>query len=136
MTSNPGSVYQEIADRLASLGGFFVGDPPNATPPPYTFVWGPGMIQDAPTFGGLRTVDRRLHVTVVHTTPNNALLLASQAEELLSGFVPTVDGWVFSPLTVTGSEPVQTAHSVVETDTNRSAAWLVLHVRLRGQQIG
>ena len=133
---SPAAAYTAIKNRLTSLGGSFVGDPPDAAPLPYSFVWGPPLILGDPTVGGMTVVDRRVHVTVVHSTANNVLRMASEVEGLLAGWSPSVVGWRFHALQVVGSESVRTPHSIIETNTNRSPAWVVLHVRVRGQKSG
>ena len=128
-------VYQRISTKLGDKLTTFIGDPPEAAEPPYAFVWGPPLILNTPLAGDSKQLlDALLNVTVVHSTPNNVLLLAGQVRDALTGFIPEVDGWGFSPIRVTGSQPVLTPHSVVDTDTNRSPAWVVLHLRVRGQQ--
>ena len=126
-------VYKRVDERLATLGvPVFIGDPPNAVPPPYLFVWGPLPARQEILMSGSRVeVDSPINVTVVHTSPANTLKLASQVESLLAGWTPHIDGWRIFSLTIEESQPVQTPRGSFEADTNRYPAWLVLSLRLR-----
>lgn len=125
-------VYKQVADQLSSLGGSYVGDPPDAALVPYSFVWGPAPVKASSLMAGNRGEARfTMHATVVAHSPANALALAGQAEELLAGFTPTIEGWRVFPLDVTGSEPVQTQRGSFDATANRLPAWVVLHIQVQ-----
>lgn len=125
-------VYKQVADRLSSLGGSYVGDPPDAAQVPYVFVWGPAAVKASSLMAANRgETSFTMHATVVAHSPANTLALAAQAEELLAGFTPTIEGWRVFPLDVTGSEPVQTQRGSFEPTTNRYPAWVVLHIQVQ-----
>lgn len=130
-------IYKRMSDQLSTLADSFIGDPPNAAPIPYTFVWGPYPTKESSSLAGVRgEVDFTAHVTVVAASPANVLQLASQVEAILDDAEPIVAGWKVFPLVVAGSEQVQTSRGIFEADTNRFPAWVVMHVHVRAVRIG
>ena len=127
--------YQRVADLLAGLGSSFVGDPPNAVVPPYTFVWGPlPTTADEAVGTGLQVVDATLNVTCVAASPANTLRLADQASGLLEDAQISVPGWHVAPLQVVGSTHVQTERGTFSPEANRLPSIVVLRVRLRASK--
>ena len=127
--------YQRLTGLLTGLGDSFVGDPPNAVVPPYTFVWGPlPTTADEAVGTGLQVVDATLNVTCVAASPANALKLASDAAGLLQDAQISILGWHVDPLMVVRSTHVQTERGAFDAPANRLPALVVLDLRLRASK--
>lgn len=127
----------EIQERLASLVfqgrkvPAFIGDPPSAAVPPYTFVWARKPVQVSEDVGGCtREIDEQVSATVAAQSTVNALALAELVAEALDGYQPQVQGWNFSPLRHVGATDIQTDRTSVIEGTNMHPSWCVLRFRV------
>lgn len=108
----------------------FVGDPPSNPGLPFVFVWGPPTLPKSEAMSGCGgDVDVRLHVQVVAATTANVLDLADQVTALLTGEVPTVDGWRCFPLAHVGVTEVRADNSTVGAPANRAPRYCTVTFR-------
>lgn len=103
----------------------YVVEAPSLPTYPYVIVWGsagqPGI---EPGVAGSSDMSDLLGVTVVDTTPENALIAAAAVRAVLDGAHPTVTGravW----LSLTSSEPVTVDRDVTLPATNRHPGYVV-----------
>lgn len=129
-------IMTQMRARLASLTSAgstvkaFVGDPPGNPGMPFVFVWGPPSLATSEAMSGCGgDVDVRLHVQVVAATTANVLDLADQVTALLTGEVPTVDGWRCFPLKHVGVTDVRSDNSTVGVPANRSPRYCTVTFR-------
>ena len=132
------AIMTQIRARLATLTSAgasvkaFVGDPPSNPGLPFVFVWGPPTLATSDAMSGCGgDVDVRLHVQVVAATTANVLDLADQVAALLTGEVPTVEGWRCFPLKHVGVTDVRSDNSTVSAPANRSPRYCTITLRAR-----
>lgn len=110
----------------------FVGDPPSNPGLPFVFVWGPPTLATSEAMSGCGgDVDVRLHVQVVAPTTANVLDLADQVTALLTGEIPTVEGWRCFPLSHVGVTEVRADNSTVGTQANRAPRYCTVTFRVQ-----
>lgn len=110
----------------------FIGDPPGNPGLPFVFVWGPPTLAKSEAMSGCGgDVDVRLHVQVVAATTANVLDLADQVTALLTGEVPTVEGWRCFPLAHVGVTDVRADNSTVGTQANRAPRYCTVTFRVQ-----
>lgn len=108
----------------------FIGDPPGNPGLPFVFVWGPPTLAKSDAVSGCGgDVDVRLHVQVVAATTANVLDLADQVTALLTGEVPTADGWRCFPIAHVGVTDVRSDNSTVGAPANRAPRYCTVTFR-------
>lgn len=130
------TIMNQMRARLTTLTSTgasvkaFVGDPPSNPGLPFVFVWGPPTLATSEAMSGCGgDVDVRLHVQVVAATTANVLDLADQVTALLTGEVPTVDGWRCFPLAHVGVTEVRADNSTVGAPANRAPRYCTVTFR-------
>ena len=130
--------YQAITNRLATLTASgkpvpaTLGDPPNNSPLPYTFITPrPATPRSVTAAGCDRELDEYFNVTLVHSSAANVLALCEGATSLLHGWEPVVPGWRTFPLEVVDTQPVQTSTVVMDGQSNTYPRWAVIQCRLQ-----
>lgn len=130
-------LYQaRVVDLLEAAGIVSgVGSPPDNIRTPYTFVWGPPVVEDSVTAAGCdENVNLEFHIQVVADQAANVHVEVAKVKAAVKDKALPIDGWHCSPLEVIGATQVQTETTPVEPSTNQPVAWCTLHIRFQADK--